>query len=84
MRKLKKSVKKAKGCEIREARYLEMLNDKIEKQEFYNTLKFGHASETTEDIMAEIAARWRDEPAPDIPKAQGTILSRIRRQLKTQ
>lgn len=84
MRKLKKSLKKAKGLEARQARYNVLLEEKTKKQEFYNTLKFGHESETTEDIMAEVKARWEDEPKPVAPRSQGTVLSRIRRHLNTR
>ena len=83
MRKLKKSLKKGKGDEARQIRLNELLDKKIAKQEFYNNLKFGHESETTEDIINEVNARQTQQPLPDAPRSQGTVLSRIRRQLKT-
>lgn len=84
MRKLKKSLKKGKGNEARQIRLNELLTEKIEKQEFYNTLKFGHAVETTEDIINEVNARQAQQPLPNAPRSTGTLLARIRRQLKTQ
>ena len=84
MRKLKKSLKKSKGNEARQTRLNELLDKKIAKQEFYNNLKFGHESETTEDILKEILARGAQEPLPDAPRSTGSVLTRIRRHLKTQ
>jgi hypothetical protein len=77
-------LKKAKGLEARQARYNELLAEKIEKQEFYNNLKFGHATETTADIMEEVHARQAQQPLPSAPRSTGSVLARIRRQLKTQ
>ena len=84
MRKLKKSLKKGKGNEARQIRLNELLDKKIAKQEFYNNLKFGHESETTEDIINEVNARQTQQPLPNAPRSTGSVLTRIRRHLKTQ